>query len=346
MVFCDARIGVPLQACPPDVDIPMAVVAADEAVVGGYDGESLVVGGGVDFVGSPRAGSVVDVHDEHSMPAIAASAPVPTFCLTIVQDVVFVGIGVVDEFVPFAVSAERIEMERAGRVDDFNLLPFHEIAFVCGIADGILRAPCVHAVVHDAPVVHTEGYIVRVVEVGQSDGVAYLMYHHSDSVCLPVCDDTVVCGNGVHLAAGGAARECDAIDCVGCGQLFRPDCALVAIRVRVVLAESCKDNHAHVHLAVAVVVELRPVLFHGDCLFEGFADELRVECVLASPFVPSVVAIDAIEFYGTYDGEFRGELSLALVDEVLPYATIVARSGFDVFAVEVFVVEGFHSGIG
>ena len=88
MVFCDARIGVPLQACPPDVDVPMAVVAADEAVVGGYDGESLVVGGGVDFVGSPRAGSVVDVHDEHSMPAIAASAPVPTFCLTVVQDVV------------------------------------------------------------------------------------------------------------------------------------------------------------------------------------------------------------------------------------------------------------------
>ena len=200
MVLCDAGIRIAQQTIFPFVAI-LRVIGTDEAIIGRDDGQVLVVGIAVQAIVVPYCLVEVNVQDEHPVPSVAAEAPVPIHCLSVVKNIVFIGIGVVDYLVALAALTETGKAQSAGTIDDFCLLPAHELSFVGCIADRHLGLPRVHAIIHYAPKVKSECYTIVIVKVRQSDSMAYLVRHDAYAVCLPAGDDTIACSCRTHLAA-------------------------------------------------------------------------------------------------------------------------------------------------
>ena len=174
-----------------------SVVAAYKLVVGRDDGHALMAGLHVHGVACPGGGRVIHVCDHQSVSAAAAHLHVPSIGLSVLQDVVFIGVEVAHHLPSTASLGKTVQVQGGGFAHCLERLPAHEVAFIGGVAHGSEAIVGIFTIVHHAPIVHAEACATCVVEVGQPQCMAQLVHKHAHTI-----GDGYVfsCGESLHAA--------------------------------------------------------------------------------------------------------------------------------------------------
>ena len=299
-----------------------APVALVVVVVGMDDGEALVVvedavgardvaviDDGVDVVPLPDGLVVIDVEHEQ---AAAGHGGIPTRALAVLEQVIFVGFGLVVDDVGIAALAERTEAidlcifvaELDGREPAADHLLIAGVA--CGREAAIVPAAVREEVpMSDAVVAGIEG----VVEVGQTHAVGELVADGADALDVPTGIDFVGAGIGVD----GHAVEMERGTAPTGERVFvGPDGVGGAA---IAFAQAGIEDEHLIDLAIAVPVVVGKVDV-GVGLPAGFDDHqvgIHVNLVAAL----AVVGVGTVHTDGTHHVEVEFETPSALRQEVV-----------------------------
>ena len=306
-----------------------APVALVVVVVGMDDGEALVVvedavgardvavvDDGVDVVPLPDGLVVIDVEHEQ---ATAGHGGIPTRALTILEQVVLVGFGLVVDDVGIAALAERTEaIDLCIFVAEFDgCEPAADHLLVAGVACR-REAAIVPATVReevpmsDAVVAGIEG----VVEVGQTHAVGELVADGADTLDVPTGIDFVGAGVGVD----GHAIEMERGTAPTGERVFvGPDGVGGAA---IAFAQAGIEDEHLIDLAIAVPVVVGKV-DAGVSFPAGFDDhQVGIHVNLAAAL--AVVGVGTVHTDGTHHVEVEFETPSALRQEVVLYRALEA----------------------
>ncbi len=205
--------------------------------------------------------------------------------------------------------------------------PSHEVLLIGTVANGgvaVDRATIVAAGVHNAPVAHAKvamAVSVGLVEVGQSQAVRELVAEgaHAIKRCAAVVAardlvkhsklvdcHAIACDGARAVAIVGARREAPLAGPHGLGHGVACLC----------LAHASIDHDAHVGLAVAIVVILRPVDVVA-CLSDSIGHHQRHALVVAIRLVAAIGGTAAGQGIDAVDVELRSVQAVTLVLEVV-----------------------------
>ena len=356
-VVASVGVGVAWQAGVVYLVVHLAVVfnlVHGQAVVGRYDGQSLVVVlraevgssaqvvDGVHHVPCPHFLVVVNVQDEHSLAILPG---IPARQLAVLQQIVFVGVGIVVDDVGFAAFAQRLHGRHLRVFLQLNgLQPSGApllVAAVAGRHESALVA-VVGAVVHEVPRAHAEVLVGGVIHVGESQTVGELVAEGANAVDAPFggLAGPVVEDDSRQLAAARIGVHLHAVECQGAAFGAEP----VFMGPHGVLAATGSltqsgIEHVHlVHLAVAVPVVVGKVHIAVNGL-AGFTDHGFGIRVFVIRVVASIVARVVFQRHGPHHIERQVELTTALGTEVVVHAALESLFAGEARLVDNAVVE-------
>ena len=256
--------------------------------------------------------------------AAAADIVVPPHLLTVLQDIVFVRIGIIHNLIPIAPLCEARNTQRAGAVNRYQWTPAHKVTLIGRIIAWVVTVVAILAIVHHAPDVHAEGHIPCVIEVGQAQCMTQFVDEDTHTVGTRRSDIAIVIKTCRHqLAATGTCGKHLPIDGSAARGLLRPDSVLIAA---IVLPKTGINKKDHIHRPVAVVVEAAPVCHLTHRLPHGLgAEGGQVHVVRRAP-VGTIISIGAIQFHRSDGNELGQEVPLTLFCKIVADAAVGAMS--------------------
>ena len=156
-------------------------IGADISVVSGNDGHALMILFCVYDVFPPTFSIVVHMRHLQSM-SYGTNSFVPPFCLSVLDDIIFIGIGGIYNLVARSAIGKARNGDDDGVCQGLQPAPAHEIALIGGVIDWVVSIVGIFTIVHNAPNVHAESNIVGVIKVGQAQSVAKFMTEHTNAI--------------------------------------------------------------------------------------------------------------------------------------------------------------------